>query len=107
MSAYRARAEYDYRTFGVLVRTFRPAVQHGDVGVVRDFSEPRRWIPVEENASAPLDIPGLQLDEDEARAVYEALAEYFGGTGHDTRALRRDYDAERARVDKLIGHLTR
>jgi hypothetical protein len=48
---------------------------------------------------------GLLLREDIARAVYEALAEHFGHNGHDTRALRKDYDAERGRVDKLIGHL--
>ena len=37
--------------------------------------------------------------------IYEALADYFGHSGHDTRALRKDYDAERARVDKLINNL--
>ena len=41
---------------------------------------------------------------DNARAIYEALADYFGHAGHDIRALRKDYDAERARVDKLIHH---
>lgn len=50
--------------------------------------------------------PYLQMSEDAARALYEALAERFGGTSHDTRALRRDYDAERARVDKLTDVVT-
>lgn len=45
--------------------------------------------------------PYLPMSEAAARALYEALAERFGGTGHDTRALRRDYDDERKRVDKL------
>lgn len=49
---------------------------------------------------------GLSLPEDYARALYEALADYYGHTGHDTRALRRDYDAERARVDRLIAVVT-
>ena len=51
-----------------------------------------------------IEAPGtwLPLREDQARALYEALAEYFGHSGHDTRALRRDYDAERDRVDRLI-----
>lgn len=44
----------------------------------------------------------LFLPEDEARALYEALAEYFGGTVVDARALRKDYDAERLRVDGMI-----
>lgn len=49
----------------------------------------------------------LTLDEDDARAIYEALADWFGHSGHDTRSLRKDYDAERRRVDNLIAHLTR
>ncbi|HMM95287.1 hypothetical protein [Phycicoccus sp.] len=47
----------------------------------------------------------LHMPEEAARALYEALAERFGGTGHDTRALRRDYDDERKRVDKLTDAL--
>lgn len=64
-----------------------------------------------ENAPATVDdatetSPWLRLDERLARALYESLGDYFGHSGNDTRALRRDYDAERARVDKLITHLT-
>lgn len=44
-------------------------------------------------------------DEEILRALYEALAAHFGGAGHDTRALRQDYNAERARVDKMIDGL--
>lgn len=47
----------------------------------------------------------LFLPDESARAVYEALADYFGHAGHDIRSLRKDYDAERQRVDRLIGHL--
>lgn len=53
---------------------------------------------------AAMPVAGLHLPEDFARALLDALALHFGGTG-DTRQLRKDYDAERARVDKLIGHL--
>lgn len=48
----------------------------------------------------------MHIHEDDARALYEALADHFGHSGHDTRALRKDYDAERGRVDRLINHLT-
>lgn len=48
----------------------------------------------------------LRLDQDDARALYEALGDHFGHAGHDIRALRKDYDAERGRVDKLLAHLT-
>jgi hypothetical protein len=47
----------------------------------------------------------LYLPDDSARAIYEALADYFGHAGHDVRSLRKDYDAERRRVDQFIGHL--
>lgn len=48
----------------------------------------------------------LRIPEEDARALYEALGEHFGHAGHDIRALRKDYDAERGRVDRLIGHIT-
>lgn len=48
--------------------------------------------------------PTLILDEELLRPLCDALVNYFSGT-EDTRALRRDYDAERKRVDALIGHL--
>lgn len=42
----------------------------------------------------------LIFDDEVARALLDVLAKHFGGTG-DTRQLRKDHDAERARVDKL------
>jgi hypothetical protein len=45
--------------------------------------------------------PTLSLREESARALLQALLRYYQG-GDDLRALRKDYDAERARVDKLI-----
>jgi hypothetical protein len=47
----------------------------------------------------------LPLPVDAARALYEALAQHFGGNASDTRQLRGDYDAERKRVDKMIDAL--
>jgi len=72
----------------------------------------RRSIAVDEASGAeptlPDDtVPYLQLSTDEARALYEALAEHFGHAGHDMRALRRDYEAERCRVDRLLDVLVR
>jgi hypothetical protein len=49
--------------------------------------------------------PWLRISEAPARALYEALADHFGHGSNDVRALRRDYEAERARVDKLIANL--
>lgn len=56
----------------------------------------------ESPATEPEDSMWLRLPDDDARALYEALADHFGHAGHDIRALRKDYEAERARVDKLI-----
>lgn len=41
----------------------------------------------------------------EARALLEALTRHYSGT-EDTRALRKDYDDERKRVDKLAETLS-
>ncbi|MCW2915521.1 MAG: hypothetical protein JWN52_3589 [Actinomycetia bacterium] len=48
--------------------------------------------------------PTLTLHDGEARALLDALANHYGGA-EDTRALRRDYDAERRRVDDLTASL--
>lgn len=84
------------------------------IAVVRETNGTRTaltWQPqtarvlIEDAAEHPEDW--LRLHEDDARAIYEALAEHFGHTGHDIRSLRRDYDTERRRVDQFIEHLTK
>lgn len=49
--------------------------------------------------------PTLRLGMDAAMALQEALSELQHGTS-ELRALRKDYEAERARVDKLIGTIS-
>lgn len=58
---------------------------------------------VPENESAG--PAGLKLRVDQGLALMQALNAYYGGI-EDARSLRKDYDAERARVDKLLAHLT-
>jgi hypothetical protein len=48
----------------------------------------------------------LRLPDDTARALYEALSAHYGGNVVDATRLRKDYDAERGRVDAFIRHLT-
>lgn len=48
--------------------------------------------------------PSLVLSDDIARALLDALTRRYHGA-EDTRALRRDYDDERKRVDKLTAGL--
>lgn len=95
---------------------FDPAMMGVAIAVLRNPDSPVRqilqWPIFREVRTVDAESDGqehtedwLHLHEDDARAIYEALGEFFGHTGHDTRALRKDYDAERGRVDKLIGHL--
>jgi hypothetical protein len=44
--------------------------------------------------------PTFVMEDSAARALLDALMRYYQGA-EDTRALRKDYDAERARADKL------
>ncbi len=49
--------------------------------------------------------PTLRLSFEAAIAIADALGELRHGSG-EVRALRKDYDAERARVDKLVETLS-
>jgi hypothetical protein len=61
-----------------------------------------RWEPLTPDAAEV--EPTMTLGWDEARAVLDGLTRFFQGA-EDTRALRKDYDAERARVDALTAVL--
>jgi hypothetical protein len=84
-----------------------------DVTVGEEHNDGSGWyVRWGEVSSAPFDPQTepprearLRLKEDVARAIYEALGDHFGHAGHDARALRKDYEAERKRVDTLIAHL--
>lgn len=97
----RAYVARDFRRFGGcsiwLVHRQRGLLRPGvNDGLVNDS-----WEPLDETTDRP---PSLMLDDEMARVLLDALAAYFGGTG-DVQALRRDYDAERKRVDKMIDAL--
>jgi hypothetical protein len=99
----KARVEHDPRSFGVRIAVLR---DYGDSREILQW-EPLVMKTITERASEPDGADWLQLPDDVAHAFYEALAEHFGHGGHDTRALRRDYDAERRRVDLLIDKLVK
>ena len=90
----KARVEYDVLRDGVriFVRANNLALSF----------PPTDQVLVSDDTESSTQVEPLRLREDEARAVYEALAAYYGGLGADMTALRRDYDAERKRVDKFI-----
>jgi hypothetical protein len=50
--------------------------------------------------------PTLRISRRHALVLLRELDRVFGGT-EDTRQLRKDYDAERARVDALTGAVVR
>ena len=100
----QAVARFDPVTFAVAMH-----IRTGDS--LRTFDGSREQIPIPRDGSQLTDDDSeratLRLDESEARALYDALAEFFGHAGASTQALRRDYDAERRRVDRFIDHLTK
>lgn len=61
-------------------------------------------IAVETDPAAELSIEPVRLSDEFARSLLTALMAHYHG-GEDTRSLRRDYDAERKRVDKMIDAL--
>lgn len=93
----RAEVQFDPLSFGV-----RVAIAPSDQTVLI-WDQPNVRVIEEHNSSVADENVWLRLREDQARALYESLTQYFGHTGHDARALRQDYEAERRRVDKLIG----
>lgn len=101
---HQAHIEDDWQRNGVQVALImdggnRERTLYDFSGVVMTTYEP-------DGPTRPGDDTRLALPYDAARALYEALADHFGHAGHDARALRRDYEAERKRVDTFIAHLT-
>jgi hypothetical protein len=97
----RAHVEYDLSLRGV--RIHLAETQHDGTGYAARFAdiEMERY----DAPGAVVDDPApLRLPEDHARALYEALARFFGGAP-DMAVLRADFQHERTRVDRLIGFL--
>jgi len=69
-----------------------PAIMRlSEVGVI--------WETFDANDLAVQPEPTFRLPAEAGRALLEALVRHYNGA-EDTRALRRDYDAERKRVDE-------
>lgn len=83
----------DYPTMPSILRI-------GNAGEGRQTHE---WEEFDPHLEGP--EPTLRLSEYETFALAEALAELQHG-GAELRMLRKDYDAERKRVDALIGTLS-
>jgi hypothetical protein len=96
----RVRVDENFATGGVDIWV----VDKGDGR--RDLLRPDgQWERVTDLATTQLTAePSVRLPEYVARPLLDALVRFYDGA-EDTRNLRRDYDAERARVDRLIGAL--
>jgi len=101
---------YGYRTFvqhDLVARGVSVYLGHVTDGRVTRVALPAKLEMVEVDLEATPDQvkPWLRLDDEVATKLLDALAAHYGGHS-DLRTLRRDYEAERARMDKLIDRLT-
>ncbi len=97
----RAHVDYDHGRMGVAVWLARSRDHR--LHVVEPVELTFNDVGLDE--AAAWTEPTLRIPEDMARALLDALAAHFGGSS-DVQTLRKDYLAERARVDKMIDHLT-
>lgn len=105
MSKHKAHIEDDWQRDGIALALIRDAgnrerTLYDFSGVMLHNYDPASPERINDDAR-------LRISNEAARALYEALADHFGHAGHDARALRRDYEAERKRVDTFIAHLTK
>lgn len=96
---YRVRIEPDIRVDGIALQIGRKA---GDLGIEQLlYGQPEREL---HQPAVTWPRPSLTLPDDLGRALLDELAAYYGGVAGG-RQQRADYEHERARVDRLIGHL--
>lgn len=98
----RAYVETDIRRLDLVAIHLQRKFNDGQVDIAK--FEDVEWARNVDPASVIDEPAPLRLTEDEARALYEALARHFGGAP-DMAQLRADYNDERKRVDRLIGFL--
>lgn len=95
-SEFRARAQIDWQMDGVSVSLLQGT---GNSAWLYSFDTDRVYSDAEATVP-PVEAHPLRLAEGAARALYEALGEYFGGRPV-TITDREDLKVERVRVDKL------
>jgi len=67
---------------------------------IYDFKEIKKTRLIENESP---NVSPVRFSDAGLRLMYEELRKYYGDN-HDITTLRRDYDAERARVDKFIDY---
>lgn len=99
----RAQVAEDWSRFGIAVLISQHTEDGKRIATLHFNDGIASWDPPP-TGTAPID-PTLRLDHEEANALLVALTNHYQGVD-DQRALRKDYDHERGRVDKLIGTVT-
>lgn len=95
----RAHVQPDYPRHGIGIHLIQ------DLGGERyAIGQPTEIIMAELDDQGIHHEPTLRIPDALGRSLLDALTTHYGGAT-DLRSLRKDYDAERARVDRLIGHL--
>jgi hypothetical protein len=97
----RAAVESDFAHDGVSI-WLGTKFSDGQIGTALEL--PALTIVRREPGVVPAGSPTLRLTDDMAGALLAALAKHYGGAG-DVLTVRRDYERERARVDKLMAWL--
>lgn len=96
----KVRITDDWSMFGIQLVFVEENDGHRVVG---NLTERQLIYP---NAPVTSEIEPVRMTDDQARALLSALSRHYEG-GEDTRSLRKDYDAERQRVDTFIAYLTK
>lgn len=93
---YRAHVSHDHARFGIALTLINRRGERISLGQPTDITfqdtDPGIYMPE----------PTMRIPDSLGRALLDALTAHYGGAT-DTRTLRKDYEAERARVDRLIG----
>jgi hypothetical protein len=88
--------------FGDSIRVFViNKTDHGRMLLRLHDDQSLEWLELAEAAVNDPIAPTIELPGEVGRAVLDSLTRYYHGA-EDTRALRRDYDAERKRNDTLV-----
>jgi hypothetical protein len=101
---WRIRIQPDAAMDGIAIQVARRVGDSGHIEQVR-WSRDSQVISGGE-ALAVMPAPSIIFDDDLGRALLDALSSYYGGTTGGLQQ-RADFEHERARVDRLIAHLTR
>jgi hypothetical protein len=98
----RARVEDDLTMDGVAVYLVDGQPGHRLVAEPVDLT----FRSIGADQGPHVQAPTFRLTDGIARALLDALTAHYGGAP-ELQTLRKDYDAERARVDRMLDHLIR